>query len=581
MSNQSTQKLLVAMTCAFGVTLVLVGYGRQKSREFDRSMYKSNSIASGRSVESTPLHEQATTAPGRTNFASAKPLPKPEPSLVKQGVVENYFDSSPLGSAVPSQRKTQHPIARQYAQSRQKIHEKHSPTVSTNVWATQPANFGNVQQAVASSPILGQEYERQVNVAPQAPQPDNWTAPKHTVRNGASHLSTQRGMQRRPVRQFTAINDIAKPIPQQHASGVRRADFEMETSNSTSSPIRIDKRVRKANWADIEISPTNALKPTYHPRQQAALPQRRTAPHVEAKAREQLRYGQSLARRRSFFAAREEFVRTLLLIANSYNTEVSSSAYTDRLTQALIALDEASDFLHFPHDSNSARLQQKILSHKSRLLTIEAIETITPVKAIGLYSNFAQSQLEQAIGASPVGSEALHALGKLESIAPETDISRSRNNQTKTLIFYQAAFNINPSNSNCANDLGVLLYNMGRLQESEHALKAALGTKQSQMSWNNLALVHHQLATTASTDDERIRQSSLAHSAAQQAKLLSNQPANDSPSGDQWATLAEFQNNAAFPNIATQNTADRPTERTPPQGVSRSAKLKQKMKEWF
>ena len=575
MSEPSNQKLLLAMTCAFGVVLVLIGFSRPKGRSLERRTYKSNSIAVARPVE--PVPSQAPTIiphPKPTNFASSRLLAQPESSWAKDEVATNYFNSSPLASDLPSRAISQHPIARKYDQVRQQINRSQSQSARPNVIPNRPTkqftnvtNFDNVAQTATTNEAWP---ERQANHGSKLPRRD---------------LSTAHNTHGLPTTHYAGLGNaeqVATTQPtNQQASSVRQSNYEAKLSGTNSQSIRTDKQIRKANWAEIEISPTDVLKPTYQPRQQIILPPQRTTPQVEAKAREQLRYGQSLARRRAFFAAREEFVRTLLMIANSYNTDANGSAYTASLTQALVALDEASDFSNFPRNSNSTLLQQKILSHNSRLLSVEDIETVTPLKAIAVYNKFAQTQLEQAIGFSSIGSEALHALGKLESLAPQADSSRGRNNETKTLVFYQAAFNINPANSDCANDLGVLLYDMGRLQESMHALQAARRTTPSEAIWKNLALVHNQLAAIASTHEERVRQASLANSAIQQAKILSNKPASDLPNDDQWATLAEFQDNAAFPNIATQNAANPAAGRTPEQGVSKSAKLKQKLKEWF
>lgn len=269
------------------------------------------------------------------------------------------------------------------------------------------------------------------------------------------------------------------------------------------------------------------------------------------------------------------------MITSSYRAEASPHAYPECLAQALVALDEASGLMKFTNDANSPLLQQTILSHQTQILSPQDLQAITPMKAIDTYSRFAQAQIERAIGISAAGSEGLHALGRLESMVPEANLTQSRINQTKTLVFYRAAINIDPSNTICANDLGVLLYKMGRLQEAEHAFKVSLSSAQTQLTWNNLALVHNQLAATASSEDEHNRQLSLSNSAAQQAERFANTATNGQSSDDQWATATEFQNNAAFPNVVVQSDGNRPASSNAQPGVSKSAKLKQKLKDWF
>ena len=611
MSELTTQKLLLAMTCVFGVVLVLISFGRQKNIGFERSTYRPNSSAAGNSMpvlpsEPAPRQARSTTnldhrawhstphstqLNRQTKYAAGQP-PVRASSKPHSAVVENYFDSSPLESSQPSRQVAKHPFAQRYAQQSQQRKQALTPKSQTwPAWPTQDSNpsadKGHVQQAVATIPVSNHiSNVRPANFESPTPQPDASTSPQHN-RSGALRLPANRKISAHPENQVskaqTASKETAsKPVAQPSENSPKSLqEQETKALPVDTAPVRIDKQVRKANWAEIDVAPTPDVRTARPPLQQISLPKQRATPQIEAKAHEQVRYGQSLARRKAFFAAREELIRTLLLIASSYRTEAGPHAYPERFAQALVALDEAGSLMNFTSDTNSAVLQRTLLSHQTRLLSPQDIQTVTPMKAIGIYSSFAQSQIEQAIGMSVAGSEALHALGKLESIVPETNLNQARTNQAKTLVFYRAAININPSNTICANDLGVLLYEMGRLQEAEYALKASLNSTQTQVTWNNLALVHRQLAANASTNDERNRQLSLANSAGQQAERHANAASNDSSSDGQWATATEFQNNAAFPNVVLQKATNRPASSTPQTGVSNSAKLKQKLKEWF
>ena len=602
MSELATQKLLLAMTCVFGVVLVLISFGRHKNSGFERSNYRPNSSSAG--VQTQPpapaLGQVLTTNQAHQAWRSTPPtqpsrqakyagqLPLQASSQTNQTVVKNYFDSSPLESNKPSRQVAQHPLAKRYAQKNQQQNQTPSPRNQTwPAWPTQNpnqvVNNAYVQQAAAVS--SGTSTVRRADFESPTPKPDFSTRqqPNH---DEASRLSASSRIAARIEKQADKVKSTPQKIaskpatvepPASSPESVRR-----QTLPADSPPVRIDKRVRKANWAEIAVAPTPDAKTAHRPViQQLNLPKQRTTPQVEAKALEQVRYGQSLARRQAFFASREELIRTLLLITSSYRTEAGPQAYSERLAQALIALDETSSLMEFTSDTNSPQLQQTLLSHQTRILTPQDIQTITPIKAIGIYSSFAQAQIEQAIGTSAAGSKALHALGRLESIVPETNLNQARTKQTKTLVFYRAAINIDPSNTICANDLGVLLYEMGRLQEAEYALKTSLNSAQTQLTWKNLALVHNQLAATASTNDERNRQLSLGNSAAQQAERFANATTNNQSSDGQWATATDFQNNAAFPNAVLQNASNRPASSTPQSGVSNSAKLKQKLKEWF
>lgn len=607
MSETSTQKLLVTMACVLGVAVVLVGYGRQRDRGFERLPLASPAAA--RPTTSTTSPKQPTTnqraflrtspsstqwqaVPDRTianaNSAPVRALPAHDSYYAKQGSIKDYFTPS---AALDSQTSTRHPSAQKIAQRNQSLQQRtrrafpqstNQPVTQTRSRpTTQFHDFGNVGQAAATRPISTQNSSVGHAVAESPiPEPDSFTVHNRFFRNEASPQTVS--FPKTPsTNQLEKIKTaepevVAKPLPRQLPQA-RQGDIAAKIPASEAAPVRFDRGVRKANWTEIEATPKVDPVTNFRPLQQPTLLGRRANPQVEARAREQIQYGQSLARRRAYFAAREEFIRALLLIASSYNAESNSTAHPERLAQGLIAIDELGDFT----TANGALLQQKILTHTSRLLTPPDIAAIQPMQAIGLYSNFSENQIAQAIGFSPAGSEALHALGKLESMVPEAD-----RNQVKTFVFYRAAIKVNPSNTVCANDLGVLLFNMGRLEESESALRAAIGSSQSQLSWNNLAMVHSQRAAHANSQEERDRQLSLARLAAQQSEKFAVHPENGQPNRDglnstQWATPNEFQNNAAFPNAAIQHSDNRGPANTSKLGPSRSATLKQKMKDWF
>ena len=606
MSELTTQKLLLATTCAFGVALVLISFGNYKNAGFKRSDYQPNSISAGKPVETLPPAPafattnqgnqawHSTLPPTQPNFQASyatKQLPERASSKTNPTVVKNFFDSSPLESSKRSRQVAQSPFAQRYAQQSQQRNQ--TPPSRNQSWPTwraqnpnQPAGNGYVRQAAATKPVLNDATNvRRADFESSTPNADSSTQRQHN-HGGASRLSANPGttaqIEKRPSKANATPRAIAsKPATTEPPVSSAKSVLELETSAADSTPTQIDKRVRKVNWAEIEVVSTPDVKPTGRPLEQLNLPRQRATPQVEAKAREQVRYGQSLARRRAFFASREELIRALLLITSSYRKEASPHAYPECLAQALVALDEASGLMKFTNDANSPLLQQTILSHQTQILSPQDLQAITPMKAIDTYSRFAQAQIERAIGISAAGSEGLHALGRLESMVPEANLTQSRINQTKTLVFYRAAINIDPSNTICANDLGVLLYKMGRLQEAEHAFKVSLSSAQTQLTWNNLALVHNQLAATASSEDEHNRQLSLSNSAAQQAERFANTATNGQSSDDQWATATEFQNNAAFPNVVVQSDGNRPASSNAQPGVSKSAKLKQKLKDWF
>ena len=114
-------------------------------------------------------------------------------------------------------------------------------------------------------------------------------------------------------------------VPQQPESvkDTQQASFEPRVIKPDVAPVRMDKQVRKANWAEIERETRAELSNGFSSWQQPTLVRQRATPQAESRAREHIRYGESLTRRRAFFAAREEFIRALLLISGSYNSGAS------------------------------------------------------------------------------------------------------------------------------------------------------------------------------------------------------------------------------------------------------------------
>ena len=356
---------------------------------------------------------------------------------------------------------------------------------------------------------------------------------------------------------------------------VQQASFEsevdLELAPLEQPTLEASSVIDQSHLSDSDVVP--AQQPTAaRSLQQTVLPKLRTSAQIEARARERLEYGESLIRRKSLFAAREEFVLALITIARSYRTESNPGVYADRLAQGLTALEEANDFI-------VSRSMHKAHSHKTQLLSAADIASVSTSRAMDLYCGFAQSQIEQAIGHSPAGSEALHALGKLESRLPQANSSRSETSQTRALVFMRAALSVNPANALCSNDLGVLLYNMGRLAEAEEALKVSLGSSQTGLSWHNLASVHSEMASAA-TGQERERQLWLAKLAAVEVQKFAGGPPRGGFAGNQWATVTEFRNNAAFPETAVEQASNSPRNANVQQ-PPRSATLLEKAKGWY
>ena len=378
----------------------------------------------------------------------------------------------------------------------------------------------------------------------------------------------------------------------QSLPSVKQASYEAKTSDSdwlvlphqlNESDEKVMSVLDSATQMDEvpqNMLPSNGVAGL--PIHQPILKRLRVNPQVERRAGEHIEYGESLARRNSYLAASEEFTLALLLIAQSHKTRSNPDAYSDRLAQGFTALDEAADFVGHKRDwSQQDLLQQKVFSHKTKLISPDDIGNISRTKALDHYCGFAQSQIEQAIGHTAAGSAALFMLGKIETRSAGKKRRGDWTQQARALVFFRAAMSCNPANAACANELGVLLHDMGRLQVAEQVLKASIASSPTRSAWGNLAAVHDQLAANAQVVEERDRQLHLSRLAAMRAQQAGSNIANGLNASNQWATLSEFHNNAAFPNVTTQPLSQTRQQASNQKKSSAAETLLKKVRGWY
>ena len=491
----------------------------------------------------------------------------------------------------------------------------------------QVTNYPAIQHSNLPTPDQSQAGQLQTNpdppIAPQRATPDYPPSQKLVAQaDSRSHviLSEPTPMTGTPTPATRPANGAAEmsvlthvdPAPtsvneeSDRATSVLQTSFETRIEKPSSSvsaphlasPIQADKQgfitkevtIKNHTFeatldetpTELMLEPTAQATPNVRSVQPTTMPRQRVNPQVDSRARERIKYGDSLARRRSFYAAREEFILSLLLISNSHGDESTNNAHAERLAQALTAIDEVEDFTSMRNrNGRDPQFQQTVRSHKTQLLAGTDLSMTSPRKAIDLYCGYAQSQIEQAIGFSAAGSEALHALGKLELMAPNTSPQHSTTSQTRALVFFRAALSVNGSNALCSNDLGVLLHNMGRLDEAEESLRHSLGSNQSRLVWTNLASVHNQQASTATTPDQRNQQIRLAQMAEREAQKFQDDPRQRGLADTEWATTNDFQNKAAIPDTVVQRASTGDMQTQQPSGARvKAVSFLQKVTGW-
>ncbi len=295
---------------------------------------------------------------------------------------------------------------------------------------------------------------------------------------------------------------------------------------------------------------------------------------VAQKAANHIEYGKSLARRGATFAARQEFYNALQLVAQAIDSDLAEPSFTKSLSEALMALREASDFYVADSESQIGLNTAVVVeTHSSKIVTIDEARSSTPIELMQKYYAFAEERFILASGHNVVSAEAMYCLGKLHSVMSRHDPHADRLDIAKAMVYHRACLECDPSNFRSANELGTLLARNGQLQEAKATLKRSLLIKQTPQAWKNLSIVH-----------ERMGEKDLAELANQEYVINSQAVlSNEIPSSIQWIDATSFNANAPLeyhestakqPNLLPEPPADDPAE-------SKPEKLLDKVKKWF
>ncbi len=372
-----------------------------------------------------------------------------------------------------------------------------------------------------------------------------------------------------PMDLATEPQPVAKPVAemqmQDPATATESAADMMEQTQDVASefaPTTADELSQPAALVAQDATPEDTLVEVQ------AAPVMRVSPIVEQRAQERVAYGKSLARRGATFAARQEYVQALRLIADAYDVQSGSREYTARLASALRALGEADDFVARDTEQQLNMDMGMILeTHSSRLIDPQLADQITPIQAMLTYYAYAQDEMSSAVAQSMAGSEALYALGKLLAATARSGGSANPVNGVKAMVMYQSALSANPQHYQSANELGVLMARNGQWQKAKNLFIQSLQTQQLPETWQNLATVHN-----------RLGEAELASMASLESdKLQGVTPEGGGPG--QWVTPQQFAENAAIAEeapaarpVQTAQAVEAETEQEKPKGIFGSMK---------
>ena len=286
-----------------------------------------------------------------------------------------------------------------------------------------------------------------------------------------------------PDTEFTFPEELNRQQPATDlASAPVVADTENQTPTTEASDNEFSTSVMTTDTVRQGVELTSNITPLQMPLSESAAQQ--AVHHIE--------YGKSLSRRGAAFAARQEFISALRVIAQQNDARSGGMEFTKSLQRALMAMKEAKDFM-VQDEQVMLNVSRVIESHHSEILTQDEAANMTPVMALQKYLATAENGLDMAGGRNVVSAEALYCLGKLHTMMSTSSRKPGGLDLASSVAFHRAALKSDAQNHRSANELGVLMAQSGRLEEAKELFKQSLRIRQSPLTWTNLAKTHQRL----------------------------------------------------------------------------------------
>lgn len=220
-----------------------------------------------------------------------------------------------------------------------------------------------------------------------------------------------------------------------------------------------------------------------------------------------------LAGRGALFAAREQFLTALRILAEALDAEFPERRHAASLSAAWTALREAEDFL--PRTATAAPPDAALIAagHATPILKDADLHGVTGLEAYRRYLAFAQDQFGLAAGAEVTASMALRGLGKVYGAFADRGMPQPREAAAVAVMFYQAALFAWPDNYMAANDLGVLLAKGGRWNDARRVLEYAVSLSPNPSTCWNLIRVCLAEGDAAGAEQARLTLSAVQSAA--------------------------------------------------------------------
>ena len=339
----------------------------------------------------------------------------------------------------------------------------------------------------------------------------------------------------------------ARPLPQ-HVT----ADREHQNPVDLAAASRTAASRTAVSRTAVSDAPALTTRVENVPSQEPpARPSR--SPRGTQKAADQFHRAMKLAEKGALYAAEEQLIQTLWLIAQSGDEADGSQVRGEALAAALQAWRKAEDLAPALGPSTTdAQVARLIAAHRTPLPKNASVGSVPAVDVLQAYYAFSQERLLKAVGHEPVASQVLYGLGRLQTAPNRISTPEQRLAGAKAIAMLQSALDVDDRNYAAANELGVLLARCGRLEEAKAAFLQAVSVAPAMEAWQNLATVGERIG-----DAELSKQAQLQYHAAREKRARGEAT---SVSGSlpeiRWVTLATFA--GAPPEAGVAGTDPRP-----------------------
>jgi tetratricopeptide (TPR) repeat protein len=284
------------------------------------------------------------------------------------------------------------------------------------------------------------------------------------------------------------------------------------------------------------------------------------------KSAEHFRHGLQLAERRAVFAAHDQFIEALKMVAYQLDADAGLSTHSQALAAGLSALDEADSFLARRTEVlTPAELSAVMAAHRTKIGDegSQPGGDITPLQAVERYLAVAREKLSTASGGAPIASSALYGLGRVYALRATQEPARAVGFEQKAIALYRTALGVDANNHLAGNELGVLLYRNGLHEEALWTLLRSVSVSPEPETAHNLFIVYQALGDAEGAAWAEVLHQTLVASQAG-SPLVEANVGGGSALSVRWVDTDTFSNVAGAGDLVQPAETPAPVTQQPP-----------------